>query len=1018
MKNLKRLLLLFMSLFTVVLSISALSSCGECLHPIKSAYTTVKEATCTETGLREAKCSDCGEIISETISKKAHDYDDYSSDSNATCAFIGTLSAKCKNCDTKKTKLADGNPYGHTYFDGVCSECSDTMTLLEGFDVSKGNDKSVMANVYLGKDGHYELDIVGNGEMRDFTEGTAPYAKYSSDIDTLHIYEGVSRIGSYAFYELSLIDNIYIEKGHKSFGTNAFKSTFSASVTHVYDLDSWAQYDFDDEGIPPLYMTTLIYVGEVVREGDTVEVKNKSTRIGNLTLSEGVTKINPYAFYNDAHILTVQLPTTLTSIGEYAFYGCGGIEEVYAPSIEMWCRIDFGKKYSNPLIYGKNLFIDDGVTSNLIKDLVIPESVSEIKYGVFEGCDGLTSLTIMGNVTVIPSFAFASCSNLKSITLSPSVTTIDSFAFYSCSSLKELTLPDSLTTLNADAFRDCTSLTSLDTGNGITTIPDSAFAGCIQLVRLTLGENITEIRDNAFFGCNKIYEIMNLSALNVSELDIAENALFIYSDDSDSRICEITDGENGEGLIFYIDSQNGLKLLIGYLGKKTDLKLDSTIMGGGYAIYKNAFLGRTIKTLTISSGITRIYPSAFLDMTLGSLIIEDLNEWCKIDFDDKSASPVYVAEKVSIEKESDELTAIEIPEGITTIKPYTFAGFGGVKTITIPKSVTKIERDAFLDCISAIKTTSGASYIEKWLVGFEGGKTSATILENTVGIVEGVFENTEVTAFTVSASQLEILPKDKVVSLTIRDGELPESAFVDFTSLKSITINSSVKSVDEKAFLGAVATEYSIASSYINYLNKAQVTSLTLTSGSIKRADIIDLTSLTTLVISSGVTNIEDGCFKDMTSITSLSIRGGITVIPKEAFSGCTSITSIALYTGLNSIREDAFKNCTGIITTENGVDYIQGWVVEADKSAESVIISKDTVGIADGVFDKNSSIKTIYYMGLYTDWTKVKQNLTSNVQIKSASVYFYREIAPFSEGNFWHFVDGVPTPWPPFTNG
>ncbi len=1018
MKNLKRLLLLLISLLTIVLSISALSSCGKCLHPIKSAFTTVKEASCLEEGLREAKCSDCGEIISEKIKKKAHDYDNYYSDNNATCTFIGTLSAKCKNCDTKKTKLDDGNPYGHTYFDGVCSECSDTMTLLESFDVSKGNDNSVVAKVYLGKDGHYELDIVGNGEMRDFTEGAAPYDKYSSNIDTLHIYEGVSRIGSYAFYELTLIDNIYIEKGHKSFGSNSFNSTFSASVTHVYDLDSWAQYDFDDTGIPPLYMTNLIYVGKVVREGDTVEVKDKSTRIGNLNLSEGVTRINAYAFYNDAHISTVQIPSTLTTIGEYAFYGCGGIEEVYAPSIEVWCNIEFGKKYSNPLIYGKNLFIDDGASVELIKDLVIPESVSEIKYGVFEGCDGLTSLTIKGDVKVIPSFAFASCSNLKSITLSPSVTTIDSFAFYSCSSIKELALPDTLTTLNADSFRDCTSLISLDTGDGISAIPDSAFAGCIQLVRLNLGASVTEIKGNAFFGCNKIYEIKNLSALDVSALDIAKNALFIYSGDEQSRICEITDGENGEGLLFYVDNQSGLKLLIGYVGQKADLKLDNSIMDGGYAIYKNAFLYNTLKTFTISSGITRIYPSAFAEMTIGSLIIEDLNEWCKIDFDDKSANPVYLAGKVSITKETDELTSIEIPEGITTIKPYTFAGFGGVKTITIPKSVTKIERDAFLDCISAIKTTSGASYIGKWLVGFESGKTSATILENTVGIAEGVFDNTAVTSFTISASQLAILPKDKVVSLTIRDGELVASAFADFTSLKSITINSSVKSVDENVFLGALATEYSIASSYINYLNKEIVTSLTLTSGSIKRADIIDLTSLNTLVISSGVTNIEDGCFKDMTSITSLSIRGGITVIPKEAFSGCTSLTSIALHTGINSIREDAFKNCEGIITTENGVDYIQGWIVGADKSAESLIFSLDTVGIADGAFDKDSNIKTIYYMGLYTAWSKVKQNLTSNVQIKSAGVYFYREISPFSEGNFWHFVDGVPTPWPPVNNG
>ncbi len=1014
MKNFKRLLVLFVCLFVTAISLAILSSCGDCLHPIRSSWTTVKEASCTEEGRREAKCSDCGEIISETIKKKAHDYDEYYSDNNASCTFIGTLSAQCKNCDAKKTKLDDGNPYGHTYFDGVCSECDDTMTLVESYNVSKNDTDSVFAKLYLAKDGHYELDIVGTGKMRDFTasEG-APYNSFSTSINTLHIYEGVSRIGAYAFAELTLIDNIYMEAGHKSFGINAFYEKLTPSVTHAFDLTSWASYDFEGEGIPPLYMTNLIYTGKIVRDNGTVKVEDKSTRIGNLTLREGITKINPYAFYNEAHILTVTIPLGLSEIGEYAFYGCAGIEEVYAPTLETWCNINFAEKYANPLIYGRNLFIND----TLVRELVIPAGISEIKRGSFEGCESITSLKIEADISLIPSFAFAGCSNLASIELSPAVASIDPWAFYACTSLRSLTLPSTLTELKADSFRECRALNYLDTGDGISNIPSSAFAGCTQLVRVRLGTAISNIDADAFLGCGKIYEIANASALDISNMNIAKNALFIHDGTEASRISEITADTPSRGLIFYIDEDNGKKLIIAYAGTATVLTLDATIMGGGYSVYKNAFSAKTLKALTISDGVKELYPDAFSGATIKNLIISDIATWCRIDFLDKSANPAYLASVINIGKEGDStVTTIEIPDGVTEIKSYAFAGFGSVKTFTIPKSVSKIGKDAFIDCISAIKTTSGASYVGKWLVGFESGKTSVTINQDTVGIADGVFDNIEVTAFTVSANQLSMLPAEKVLSLTIRDGELASSAFAPFTALKSITINSAAKGVNESTFLGASATEYSISSAYLPYIEPSLIKSLTLTSGSIKRADAEPLTSLTTLVISSGVTSIEQGCFKDMTSLLSLSIRGGVTVIPKDAFSGCTSLNSIALYNGINSIREGAFEDCTEITTTKGGVLYVGGWVVGIDKSLEGVVIEKDIIGIADGVLGNGSNVKSIYFMGLLAEWNKVKQNANSNTQIARATVYHYRELSPYTAGNFWHYVDGVPTPWPPYT--
>ena len=44
------------------------------------------------------------------------------------------------------------------------------------------------------------------------------------------------------------------------------------------------------------------------------------------------------------------------------------------------------------------------------------------------------------------------------------------------------------------------------------------------------------------------------------------------------------------------------------------------------------------------------------------------------------------------------LTSIEIPEGVTTIKPSTFYGCNSLESIIIPEGVTSIGHQAFLGC--------------------------------------------------------------------------------------------------------------------------------------------------------------------------------------------------------------------------------------------------------------------------------------------------------------------------------
>ncbi len=300
---------------------------------------------------------------------------------------------------------------------------------------------------------------------------------------------------------------------------------------------------------------------------------------------------------------------------------------------------------------------------------------------------------------------------------------------------------------------------------------------------------------------------------------------------------------------------------------------------------------------------------------------------------------------------SDIFLTIDLSETTGLYSPGYYTGCTNLSGIILPDTITSIGERAFSGCTSLKKIIIPDSVTSIGNAAFESCKSLTEMtLPSTFGHFYEKF-GTEpfVGAVTIQASS----SKNYYVPGTLKKINVRSNDF-DFRYCKSLTtiiLSEGITRIDGHAFYGC--------------------------------------TNLTSINIPETVTYIYGAAFYGCTNLTSINIPEAVTCIDSSAFYGCTNLTSIIIPEAVTSIGNSAFEGCTSLtnINIPEAVTKIYNSTFSGCTSLEEITIPKNVSFIYTKAFYKCTSLKRVSFSDT-TDWYFTKKGeFTDGTLIDSATL-------------------------------
>ena len=662
------------------------------------------------------------------------------------------------------------------------------------------------------------------------------------------IPDSVTEIGSYAFSGCANLSKVNLSKMLETLNYGAFQNCTSLVEIEIPKSLKYANYDtsifngiisapFMGSGIKKVKFETGIK--EVVEclflgcnELEQIEIPNTVTRIGN------------HSFRMCPNLEKINIPSSVTSVGEYAFSSCTSL---------------------------KSIIIPDSVTTiechafdncSLLSEVTLSNNLQSLYYGAFQNCTSLCTIEIpksleyanfdtdlynniisapfmgsgleqikfeTGTKTVVDSL-FLGCNKLKKVKIPETVTSIGNHAFSMCKSLSEISISDSVTSIGSDAFSSCTALVKINIPDSVTVIGSNAFNGCTSLSDVSLSKNLQTLNYGAFQDCTSLVEIEIPKSLEYANFDTNVYGGIVSAPFMGSSLKKIK-------------FENGIKSIADCLfygcNELFEVEIPDTISSIGYRSFGSC---ESLSKISIPDSVSKIGSHAFAGC--------------------------------------NSLSSITLSKNIQTLGDYAFYGCNSLLAIEFPPLLTEIEDGMCYDCTSLVTVKMGDKVASIGNNAFQNCTSlkNITLAPETEYICSYAFSNCD-------ALENIVIP-DKVTAIY-------NNAFSDCDKLSSVTLSKTLRSIDSNAFNNC------------DSLTAIKIPDSVETIG--ERA-FYDCEKLADVDMGNGVSKLYSEAFRLCPALTKIVLSNNLTSIPEYAFADCTKLTDVTIYPGVTEIATNAFS--------------------------------------------------------------------------------------------------------------
>lgn len=529
------------------------------------------------------------------------------------------------------------------------------------------------------------------------------------------IPEGVEKINSYAFANLTALEEIVLPSTLESIEYGAFygctelqKVTFS-SENNLIIINQNAFERCDLQGTLDLSAACVI--------SDYAFAGNQDLK--GIITSDSLLSIGQYAFAGCKSLADVTITADKVKYGDYAFTDCEALKEFYVNASVIPAGMFYECKNLEKVTIGPDV---NGIGEFAFRDTAITQFAVASGNTAFQvqnpdcilSADGSTlaavAPTVAGaftaenvngaNITAVGYGAFSHNTSVTSVVL-PEVTSVKPYGFASSDRLASVEL-GTLSSIGEYAFFE-TAITELPAFTAETAIDRYAFA-YTDIVRVDIPDGMV-IAEGVFSECDRVEEVVignNVTlgkfAFNLSK-DLAMDVL--HYDEGDERYFYCSFGSALKKLTI------GDNAVIGENAFANHASLESVALGENAQIGYMAFYNNSMLKNIDLSGAASIGDYAFS----GDVYYICLDEGMAVMAISKDGYYMYtyhapVLEAVDLSSAASlgehafsycrSLTEVTLGDTITKIPAYAFAGCDSLQTVNLSK-VTEVGDNAFAE---------------------------------------------------------------------------------------------------------------------------------------------------------------------------------------------------------------------------------------------------------------------------------------------------------------------------------